>query len=303
MYFSIIIPLYNKEKHIQRAIKSVLAQTYQGFELIIVDDGSTDGSFEAASAIQDPRIHIVRQENRGVSAARNRGVAEAKYDWVAFLDADDEWLPGFLEILIDLHAQFIQCKLLATSFYKQRTTGFDASEPNKLAYPLNSKGIITDFYTDLRRIGPFCCSSFAVSKGYLQIIGGFPSGLPLGEDLLTWIKLFQITPFAFANIPSAIYHMEADNRSLKPLVDLFVDPNGVSFGDLFFNAIIKTNISKELRQSAIELLVMYEIPVIRKLIEEKFYLKAIKRLWKIRRTKVYRRKWLRLFINCFVPFM
>jgi len=80
MYFSIIIPLYNKEKHIQRAIKSVLAQTYQGFELIIVDDGSTDGSFEAASAIQDTRIRIIRQQNRGVSAARNRGVSEAKYD-------------------------------------------------------------------------------------------------------------------------------------------------------------------------------------------------------------------------------
>jgi len=94
--FSIVIPLYNKQNSIRRAIASVLAQKYPHFELIIVDDGSTDDSFEMASAIQDPRICIVRQENRGGSAARNRGVAEAKYDWVAFLDGDDEWLPDFL---------------------------------------------------------------------------------------------------------------------------------------------------------------------------------------------------------------
>jgi glycosyltransferase involved in cell wall biosynthesis len=301
MNFSVVIPLYNKEKHIQRAIRSVLAQTYQDFDLIIVDDGSTDASYKMASAIQDPRIRIIRQENQGVSAARNRGVAEARYDWVAFLDADDEWLPEFLQLLNGLHCQFRKCGLLATSFYKQRQNGFDYSEPENLVYPLNSKVLIGDFYTDLRKIGPFCCSSFAVSRSLLFSIGGFQTGLKLGEDLLVWLKLFQITPFAFANIPSAIYHLEADNRSLKPLSNLFVSPNNISFGDLFFNSMDWKKTSNAFHQSAIELLAMYEIPVIRNLQKEKFRAKAIKRLWRIRGTKVYREKWFKLFIKCLIP--
>ena len=173
MYFSIIIPLYNKESYIQRAIKSVLLQTYQDFELIIVDDGSTDGSFEAASAIQDPRIHIVRQENRGVSAARNRGVSEAKYDWVAFLDADDEWLPEFLEMMNDLHTQFATCGLLASGFLKERDTGLDFCEFQKIRYTNGRIGIIDDYYTDLREIVPFCSSSFIVKKDVFYKLEAF----------------------------------------------------------------------------------------------------------------------------------
>ena len=100
--FSVVIPLYNKERHIQRAIRSVLNQTHQAFELIIIDDGSTDNSFEMAASIQDPRIHIFRKQNRGLPATRNRGVRESANEWIAFLDADDEWLPGFLETVNEL---------------------------------------------------------------------------------------------------------------------------------------------------------------------------------------------------------
>ena len=104
--FSIIIPLYNKAAYIEKAIRSVMCQTYQEFEVIVVDDGSTDESFAQLSVIsqqlsvEEPdkfiKIKIVQQENQGVSTARNNGVKLAKYDYIAFLDADDWWEPTFL---------------------------------------------------------------------------------------------------------------------------------------------------------------------------------------------------------------
>jgi len=96
---SIIIPLYNSDKYISRAIDSILAQTFQDFELIVVDDGSTDVSSDLVSKYQDqdPRVKLVHQMNMGPGSARNRGIKESTALYLAFLDADDEWLPCFLE--------------------------------------------------------------------------------------------------------------------------------------------------------------------------------------------------------------
>lgn len=95
--FSVVIPLYNKEKSISNTLQSVLNQTFSNFEVIIVNDGSTDGSIEKVNVFSDPRIRIFHQPNRGVSAARNKGIKEAKFDWIAFLDADDFWEKNNLE--------------------------------------------------------------------------------------------------------------------------------------------------------------------------------------------------------------
>ena len=88
---TVIIPLYNGEKYIRRSVESVLAQTYIHFELIVVDDGSTDSGGDVVKQIYDPRLHLKHQINMGVSAARNKGIAEGKGKYFAFLDADDEW--------------------------------------------------------------------------------------------------------------------------------------------------------------------------------------------------------------------
>lgn len=95
--FSIIIPLYNKEKVILSTINSVLEQTYHNFELIIVDDGSTDKSSEKVKSLKDPRIKYYYKENGGVSSARNYGIGKAQYDWIFFLDADDYVIENALE--------------------------------------------------------------------------------------------------------------------------------------------------------------------------------------------------------------
>ncbi len=99
---SVIIPLYNGEAYIQRSVKSVLAQTYINFELIVVNDGSTDAGSEVVRNIFDPRLRLLHQSNMGVSAARNKGIAEAKGIYIAFLDADDEWDILLLESLVNL---------------------------------------------------------------------------------------------------------------------------------------------------------------------------------------------------------
>ena len=96
MTASVIIPLYNKAPYIQRAFDSVLAQTFRDFELVVVDDGCTDGGAKIVARCSDPRVRIVRQTNAGPGAARNRGLREAQGELVAFLYADDEWLPEFL---------------------------------------------------------------------------------------------------------------------------------------------------------------------------------------------------------------
>src|SRR3954470_765888 len=93
MNVSAIIPTFNRRQYIQRAIDSVLAQTLPVDEIIVIDDGSTDGTAEAVEAWYGSRIRVIRQENSGVSGARRRGIQEARGEWIAFLDSDDEWIP------------------------------------------------------------------------------------------------------------------------------------------------------------------------------------------------------------------
>jgi len=97
---SVIIPLYNKEPYVERALRSVLMQSIQTFEIIVVEGGSTDNSLEKVQRFDDPRITVVQQREKGVSAARNEGVQAARSEFLAFLDADDEWMPGFIETMI-----------------------------------------------------------------------------------------------------------------------------------------------------------------------------------------------------------
>ena len=99
MKIDVIIPTYNRASTLERAIKSVLDQTYQDFTLYVVDDGSTDNTQTILKTY--PQIKVLTQENKGVSAARNLGVKESKSEWIAFLDSDDEWLPGKLKSQIE----------------------------------------------------------------------------------------------------------------------------------------------------------------------------------------------------------
>ncbi len=114
--FSVVIPLYNKEKYIGKTLESVLLQDFTDFEVVLVDDGSTDNGSDIAKGFDDPRIRILRQENLGVSSARNRGIREAKGDFIAFLDADDEWMENKLQTHLTCFKENPECHWTVSAF-------------------------------------------------------------------------------------------------------------------------------------------------------------------------------------------
>lgn len=294
--FSVVISLYNKEKHIQRSINSVLAQTYQDFELIIVDDGSTDGSFEAASAIQDLRIRIIRQKNKGVSAARNRGINEAKHDWVAFLDADDEYKPGFLVTILDLVDSFPSCGLVATYYYKV-TPGQKPNAEYCPLYPANWHGVIKDYFVDLQNSELFNTSSVAVRKGLLQQINGFPEDLNHYEDIVTWIKLSTQTQISYCNQPLSIYHQDVAGSLSKEAILLHQTP----MVDYLLQLIRTGALPENRHESAIELVAKLQLRTVRDALRAAKKLIALQLLWNCRNTRLYRQKWLQYFKEAINP--
>ena len=112
--FSVVIPLYNKEKYIARSISSVLHQTYENFELLVIDDGSTDESCRVAASIEDSRIRLIHKKNGGESSARNFGIKHSSNDYIAFLDADDEWAPNFLRTIAGLIHAYPKASIFST---------------------------------------------------------------------------------------------------------------------------------------------------------------------------------------------
>ncbi len=205
MKFSVVIPLYNKERFAPATVASALAQSLPPLEVIVVDDGSTDGSACAVSAVRDARLRLVRQPNAGVSAARNRGIELARGDWIAFLDADDAWHPGMLAALARAHAACPQADLLGTRF---RTVLDAATAPRLPAWRVPASFREVEVIDDLRqrwmRNTPLCSSSAAARAARLRAMGTcFAEGESYGEDLDMWFRLADQSPVAVVDAPYA----------------------------------------------------------------------------------------------------
>jgi glycosyltransferase involved in cell wall biosynthesis len=206
-FISVIIPLFNKENEVQRSINSVLTQTVSDFELIVVNDGSTDKGFDIVRAIKDPRIRVIDQDNAGVSAARNRGIAEAKSGLIAFLDADDEWRPDFLETIMHLKNKFSSCEVYATNYVFRRKNNITRNTVIR-GLPVGFKeGNLTDYFKIASQSDPpLSSSAVAVTKIAIESVGGFPVGITSGEDLITWAKLAAKYQIAYSSEPKAYFY-------------------------------------------------------------------------------------------------
>jgi glycosyltransferase involved in cell wall biosynthesis len=210
---SVVIPLYNKAHHISRAIDSVIGQTYSNFELIIVDDGSTDDSKHVVNRCSDPRKRLIEQANAGVSAARNRGVQEASADKIAFLDADDEWRSDFLETVVKLSDRFPQAAVWATAYSAISADGKKYQPEFRGVRAANPEGGLIEYFRASGPWMPVHASAIMVKKEALIKAGGFPLGIRCGEDWDTWIRLALRYPIAWSPKSKAVIHQDAENRS------------------------------------------------------------------------------------------
>lgn len=205
--FSVVIPLYNKEREIASALDSVVAQRHAPCEIIVIDDGSTDRGADIAANYSSSKIRLIRQQNAGVAAARNTGAKLAQGTHIAFLDADDSWQPEYLEKIASLIKQYPECGAYSAAF---DIVSGDNIHPNK--HP-QTEGVIPDFFREA--ISSYICqpSATVIPKEVFTSLGGFPEGMKIGEDLYLWIKLASSYTVCFTPEPLVRYNRTASNRS------------------------------------------------------------------------------------------
>ncbi len=198
--FSVIISLYNKAHTIERTLFSVLNQTFQKFEIIIVNDGSTDNGVEVInSCTSDSRVKIINQENQGVSSARNNGVANARYDYLAFLDGDDEWMPTYLEHVHKMINLYPNAGMYCTAGIV-RSNGYDHF---RLARKYKNQILKIDYFQS-----PFVfshTSATTIAKRYFNRTNGFPPGVRNFQDFYLFTSIALISQVIYCGLPLSIY--------------------------------------------------------------------------------------------------
>lgn len=209
---SVVIPLFNKQSTIKRALESVLHQTFTQFEIIVVDDGSTDESAVVVKSLGDPRIKLICQPNKGVSAARNTGVANATADYVAFLDADDSYQPEFVQHISRLiekapDAGLYCCRL---AFINEHHQYFAPKSTLSDDFNGEIKRFIRAFRLDRGLVHP---SSMAVNKSAFNQLGGFTQGRHVGEDVQLILQLALNFPVMHSGYCGATVFRDAENRT------------------------------------------------------------------------------------------
>jgi glycosyltransferase involved in cell wall biosynthesis len=229
-----VIPLYNKEQYVRRAIDSVLAQTVRHFELLVVNDGSMDNSRSIVREYTDARVRLIDQENRGVSAARNRGIAEARGELVAFLDADDEWLPDFLDTILALRERFPTAGAYATGLREFR--GGKRVYRNR---HLRGRRAEAGCCFDLWRRGAFVHSScVAVPRQVFERIGAFREGYATGEDIDMWFRIALHFDIACSPAVCSLYHGGLPDNATHGAVPNQISPLQLSLGEMEADAAV-----------------------------------------------------------------
>jgi len=231
---SVIVPLHNKGRYIGRALNSVFAQTYKDFQVVVVDDGSIDDGPDIVRKYRDRRLRLIQQANAGPGAARNRGIRETTGRYVAFLDADDEWLPDFLKVTLDHLKRNTDCVLCTVGFIDGRT-GKSSPHNRKMSYgrwelpvqfgPKEMKAAL-----DVIRSG---CTVLCHRAALLEFKGFYENHCTYGEDGYLWLQVILNYPIFRDPSPLAIYHIEASTlgifgrKGICPPRPILTDPEPV----------------------------------------------------------------------------
>ena len=209
---SVVIPLYNKEAEVERALTSVVEQSLAVGEIIVVNDGSTDNSEAVVQEFikrhPDTNIRVINQENSGVSAARNRGISEAMGEYVALLDADDWWLSNYIAEVCRLMEYFPDCDAYSTAF-----NVVNGVSHSRAAVP-TTEGYISPADEALMGRYPIIPSTATLRRSTVLNCGGFPEGMRIGEDQWLWVRMIQNgAQFAYSPTSLVRYSRTASNRS------------------------------------------------------------------------------------------
>ncbi|MFT7072319.1 MAG: glycosyltransferase involved in cell wall biosynthesis, partial [Patiriisocius sp.] len=214
--FSVVIPVYNKALFLSKTITSVLKQTFEDFELVIVNDGSTDDSEQVIKKFDDPRIVYLKQENQGVSAARNKGVLKAKTKYIALLDADDYWEPNYLEEMDTLTKAHPEESIFAVSFHILERGKFKS--PEYSIEDLKQHEVRTvDFFQSSFIECILTSRSTVVTKEAITVAGLYDSKIRSGEDTDVYIRLGLQHKVVFKNTVLATYVINAGSLSTKKI--------------------------------------------------------------------------------------
>lgn len=269
-FFSIIIPLYNKESYIRETLNSVLAQTYTNYEIIIINDGSTDKSLEIAQSFSDKRLRFIDQDNQGLSIARNNGIKAAKSEFIAFIDADDLWKVNHLQQLYNLIKDYPDKAVYGTGYMLMKSKKvFHRAVFNNL--PEHFRGVVPNFFNHSMQHCIAWVSSICIPKKILEELNYFDPDIFSEQDTDLYIRialndydyvLDNTLATAIHNrtmadnlsnfktkltIPKLLYaykDIEANNVLLKRYIDL----NRFSTA-VFFKLSSKKKLEKELKKS------------------------------------------------------
>jgi glycosyltransferase involved in cell wall biosynthesis len=299
LFFSVIIPLYNKSEFIIRAIESVLNQTYSNFEIVIVDDGSKDDGALKVENLNNQLVQLIKQENQGVSKARNVGVQKSRFDYVVFLDADDTWEFCFLEKLKNLIELFPAAGIYGINnnfHYENNSIRFKNFD---WIFNGNENGIINDYFEVFSRLGmsPFSNSSCCFPKSIFNEVGGYKIGVKTTEDSDLWCRIALKHEVAFHTKPLANYHLEIPNntRSLMEYKDFQVS--------ITLQELLRLNkIPSKFKKSVKKLIALQQLSLVKRSILTGNNLFAIKKIFDCRLVFEYPFKSLFLFFLALVPF-
>ena len=237
MRVSVIVPLYNKGPYVERALSSILTQIYTDFEVIVVDDGSTDDGPARIQCVSDSRIRLVRQSNAGPGAARNRGISQAQGELIAFLDADDAWMPDYLKTSVQMLDEGPLDVASVTSGYIEYPQGHSRGSmwrARGISDGIHRVTVETPGKLLVHMLAYMWPCSTLIRAKVVRQFGGFydKNCCRYGEDALLFLKVLLNYPVRFSLTPHAYFHREASGLSshytkARPIEPFLLEPENI----------------------------------------------------------------------------